>query len=366
MAKHPMKNLIITSGLMFSCFPGLAQAPAGYYATATGTGYTLKTQLFNIIKNHTDQGYAGLYETFETSDRDYYYENDGSVLDMYSENPIGQDPYNYTPGNNQCGNYSEEGDCYNREHIIPQSFFNQGAPMRNDAHFVTPSDGKVNGNRGNLPFGEVGAPTFTSLNGSMVGAASNSGYASGYSATVFEPIDEFKGDIARMYFYFATRYENVLMSWGGNYAMFDGSTNQVFTQTFKNILLVWNQQDPVSPREIARNNAIYARQGNRNPYIDNNAYVNAIWGAPLSTPEFGNLNQIVVYPNPSRNNRITFTSTVAIDEIYLADASGRTVVQISHPRQIDNMLALENIPAGFYMMRLYSGNQSVARKIIIQ
>src|SRR4051812_15825013 len=84
---------------------GIAQAPAGYYNSATGTGYTLKTQLYNIIKGHTDKGYDGLYTTYQTSDRDYYYENDGSVLDMYSENPNGADAYNFTPGNNQCGNY---------------------------------------------------------------------------------------------------------------------------------------------------------------------------------------------------------------------------------------------------------------------
>lgn len=361
-----MKNYLFTSALLLSCLLATAQAPSGYYATATGTGYTLKTQLFNIIKNHTDQGYSGLYVTFETSDRDYFYENDGSVLDMYSENPTGQDPYTYTPGNNQCGNYSQEGDCYNREHIIPQSFFNQGVPMRNDAHFVTPTDGKVNGDRGNLPYGQVGSATITSLNGSKVGAATNTGYAAGYSGTVFEPIDEFKGDIARMYFYFATRYQDVLTSWGGNYAMFDGSTNQVFTAAFKNILLTWNQLDPVSPREIARNNAIYARQGNRNPFIDNNAYVNAIWGNPLSSPAFELVNQITVYPNPAQNNRLNVSSTVAVDEIDLMDPSGRIVYTILQPQRTDEVIILENIPSGFYMMRLLSGNQSAVRKVIVQ
>jgi hypothetical protein len=58
-----------------------------YYNNATGSGYTLKTQLYNIIKDHTVQDYAGLYVTYETSDIDKFYENDGSVLDMYSENP---------------------------------------------------------------------------------------------------------------------------------------------------------------------------------------------------------------------------------------------------------------------------------------
>ncbi|MGE6356189.1 endonuclease [Flavobacterium sp. NPDC079362] len=252
---------------------GFSQIPSGYYNTATGTGYTLKTQLYNIIKGHTDNGYAGLYTTYQTSDVDNFYENDGTVLDMYSENPSGTDPYNYSTGSTQrCGNYSAEGDCYNREHIIPQSVFNEQSPMVADAHFITPTDGKVNGMRSNYPHGTVSSTTYTSQNGSKLGSSS----VSGYSGTVFEPVNEFKGDIARMYFYFATRYENTVA--GYTYAMFDGSGNKVFTTAFLNILLAWNAQDPVSAREIARNNAIYARQNNRNPYIDHPEYINQIWG----------------------------------------------------------------------------------------
>lgn len=257
---------------------GFAQIPSGYYNTATGTGYTLKTQLYNIIKGHTDNGYAGLYTTYQTSDVDNFYENDGTVLDMYSENPSGTDPYNYSTGSTQrCGSYSVEGDCYNREHIIPQSVFNEQSPMVADAHFITPTDGKVNGMRSNYPHGTVSSATYTSQNGSKLGSSS----VSGYSGTVFEPINAFKGDIARMYFYFATRYENTVA--GYSYAMFDGSSNKVFTTAFLNTLLAWHAQDPVSAREIARNNAIYARQGNRNPYIDHPEYVNQIWGGTSST-----------------------------------------------------------------------------------
>ncbi|AYN04664.1 endonuclease [Flavobacterium sp. 140616W15] len=255
-----------------------AQIPSGYYNTATGTGYTLKTQLYNIIKGHTDNGYAGLYTTYQTSDIDAFFENDGSVLDMYSENPSGTDPYNYSIATTQrCGNYSKEGDCYNREHIIPQSVFNEKAPMVSDAHFITPTDGKVNGMRSNYPHGVVNTPTYISQNGGKLGANSTSGY----SGTVFEPINEFKGDIARMYFYFATRYENTVA--GYSYPMFDGSGDKVFSAAFLNILLAWNAQDPVSPREITRNNAIYARQNNRNPYIDHPEYVNQIWNPSADT-----------------------------------------------------------------------------------
>ncbi|SHM32950.1 endonuclease [Flavobacterium chilense] len=269
------KNYFLLLLLSFSI--GFAQIPSGYYNTATGTSYTLKTQLYNIIKGHTDNGYAGLYTTYQTSDVDNFYENDGTVLDMYSENPSGTDPYNYSTGSTQrCGNYSVEGDCYNREHIIPQSVFNEQSPMVADAHFITPTDGKVNGMRSNYPHGTVASATYTSQNGSKLGSSS----VSGYSGTVFEPINAFKGDIARMYFYFATRYENTVA--GYSYAMFNGTSNQVFTTAFLNMLLAWHTQDPVSAREIARNNAVYARQGNRNPYIDHPEYVNQIWGGTPS------------------------------------------------------------------------------------
>lgn len=159
------------------CTAGIAQIPAGYYSTATGTGYALKTQLYNIIKGHVDNGYAGLYTTYQTSDVDNFYENDGSVLDMYSEKPVGTDPYNYSLGTTQrCGTYSVEGDCYNREHIIPQSSFGSAAPMVSDAHFITPTDGKVNGQRSNYPHGMVASPTWTSLNGGKLGASTTAGY----------------------------------------------------------------------------------------------------------------------------------------------------------------------------------------------
>ncbi|GEP52647.1 ribonuclease [Flavobacterium noncentrifugens] len=345
---------------------GMAQAPAGYYSSATSTGYTLKTQLYNIIKNHTDQGYNGLYTTYQTSDRDFYYENDGTVLDMYSENPTGTDPYNFTPGNNQCGNYTSEGDCYNREHIIPQSIFNEEAPMKSDAHFITPTDGKVNGERSNYPHGNVGTASITSQNGSKLGQASNTGYASGYTGIVFEPIDEFKGDIARMYFYFATRYENVITTWGVSYAMFNGTSNQVFTNTFKNILLMWNQMDPVSSREIARNNAIYARQGNRNPYIDNNSYVSAIWGSLLADKSFESRLQISVYPNPAHGSKINIKSETVLDEVVLVNINGQVVKQFTMPQLENSIFSVDNIPQGFYFLKLSAGNQSIIKKVVVE
>ncbi|PWN70533.1 endonuclease I [Chryseobacterium phosphatilyticum] len=268
--------------ILFSVFAGLAhaQAPAGYYNAANGlSGAPLKTALSSIISSgHQDKGYNGLWTAYKTTDIDKDYENDGSILDIYSEKPVGADPYKYTPGSNQCGTYSTEGNCYNREHVIPQSLFNQSSPMVADIHFIRATDGKVNGMRSNYPYGKVGSATFTSKNGSKLGSSSSSGY----SGTVFEPIDEFKGDVARMIFYFVTRYESKLSSFASGNML--GSSAFPGLQTWElNTLLAWHNQDPVSQAEIKRNNASYTYQGNRNPFIDNPAYVNQIWGSQQPT-----------------------------------------------------------------------------------
>lgn len=274
-----MKLKLLLAAFVMSYF-SYAQIPAGYYNTATGTGYMLKTQLYNKIKGHTNKGYAGLWTTYATSDRDNQYENDNTIFDYYSENPNGTDPVIFAYSTNQCGTYTTEGNCYNREHIIPQSVFNSASPMVADAHFIPPVDGYVNGMRSDNPHGKVASATWTSLNGSKRGTSA----VAGYTGTVFEPLDAFKGDIARMYFYFATRYENTVASYT-TYSMFNGTSNQVFTNGFLAMLIQWHNQDPVSAREIARNNAIYARQLNRNPFIDHPEYVGMIWGGTTPTPD---------------------------------------------------------------------------------
>ncbi|WP_415328458.1 endonuclease [Chryseobacterium sp. MMS23-Vi53] len=258
-----------------------AQAPSGYYNSANGlSGPSLKTALSTIITNgHQDKGYNALWNGYKTTDIDKNYENDGSILDIYSENPIGADSYNFTPGSGQCGTYSVEGDCYNREHIIPQSLFNQASPMVSDIHFIRATDGKVNGIRSNYPFGKVGTTTFTSNNGSKLGNS----ISSGYSGVVFEPIDEFKGDVARMIFYFVTRYQSKLSTFISGDML--GNSTFPGLQTWElYVLLAWHNQDPVSQAEINRNNASYFYQGNRNPFIDNPNYANLIWSSDTQAP----------------------------------------------------------------------------------
>ena len=133
--------------------------------------------------------------------------------------------------------------------------------MVSDAHHVIPTDGKVNGQRSNYPHGNVTSATWTSLNGSKRGTGSNN---AGYSGNVFEPIGIYKGDIARIYFYFSVRYRSngSCSDWA---AMSSGAVLKAWAAT---VYKAWHTADPVSDKERARNTAIQGRQGNRNPFID--------------------------------------------------------------------------------------------------
>lgn len=365
-----MRKFLLAIGILASITFTNAQAPNGYYSTATGTGYTLKTQLYNIIKGHTDLTYGGLWTLYINNplafNDNWYDDTDrNKILDIYSEKPEGPDSYTYIPGTNQCGNYTREGVCYNREHIIPQSVFNEASPMRADAFHVWPVDGYVNNRRDNYPFGVVGTATYTSSNGSKLGNNLNSGYSAGYSGVVFEPIDEFKGDIARAHFYFATRYqENNIQNW--NYNMFNGTKDKVYSDTFLKILMTWHVNDPVSPREIALNNVIYNTQRNRNPFIDNPEYAQQIWGYNLAANDFEyqQNDQIDIY----KKNDNTYTISVInnkpiIKEINIYTINGKLINKIinnNNKTQIEITLH----DKGIYVIKVLGTNLEVNRKIV--
>lgn len=308
-----IKTLLIV-GLLFSVANIFAQIPTGYYdGTAGLSGAALKTKLSQIITSgHQTKSYDNLYNGYPSTDSDNYYEKDGSVLDIYSENPSGTDPYVYQHGSKQCGSYKVEGDCYNREHIFPQGYFNSASPMVSDIHHIVPTDGKVNGYRSNFPFGKVGSANFVSENGSKRGTSASPNY----SGTVFEPIDEFKGDVARMILYFATRYESKLSSFDDN----DILTNSAFPGVEDWELAVfkeWHTNDPVSQREIDRNNAAYKYQGNRNPFIDHPEYVAIIWGTTTPDTEAPSTPTNLIVTG-STSSTISLSWTASTDNIMVA------------------------------------------------
>ena len=347
--------MIILAGLLLS--PVFAQPPAGYYDSAAGlTGKSLQQALHNIIDNHTARTYDYLWTAFQTTDT----RSGGTIIwDIYSDVPGGTPAYTYTISADQCGNYSKEGDCYNREHSFPKSWFNDASPMYTDLFHLYPTDGYVNGKRSNYPFGEVGSSSWTSTNGSKLGSCSWPGYA----GTVFEPINEYKGDIARTYFYMATRYYGEDASWAGS-DMVTGSQPKPWALT---MLLAWHRADPVSTKEIDRNNEVYKIQNNRNPFIDDPQFAEKIWGNlnPVTDIQ-GDNRQIVIFPNPasgSINVRIPGIS-LQNNDVYIFDLSGCNVFH-SYCEGETFTLDISNLKPGIYFVSITFKESSITGSFVI-
>jgi len=132
----------------------------------------------------------------------------------------------------------------------------------------------ANSQRSAWPLGEVSSVEWTNGSAKLgYGTFGNSG-----TNMTFEPADEYKGDFARIYFYMATCYKNKNLAAGGKgYKVFSNGTAN-FTTTALNLYLNWHREDPVSQKEIDRNNGVAKKQGNRNPFVDAPELVEYIWG----------------------------------------------------------------------------------------
>lgn len=257
-----------------------------YYAAVDGkSDKGLFDAVHTVAKvGYHSLGYNGLWSAYKETD----VRADGTIWDMYSN-------CRFTLGGGKCGNYKNECDCYNREHSIPKSWF--GGSTSNpgcDIFHLVPTDGKVNGMRSNYPFGEVSSASYTSGNGSKLGSSktisvngktiAGNNISVACSDRVFEPIDEYKGDFARGYF-------GTMIKWAGDYQAFtSGQGGSTFSGNYTAsgffgltkygvaLLLKWHREDPVSQKEIDRNNGIQKTQGNRNPFIDYPYLAEYIWG----------------------------------------------------------------------------------------
>ena len=204
------------------------------------------------------------------------------MWDMFTDSPNAQELYefDFDEDRDQGSCPGGEGECYNREHTFPISWWGGGKTASDtqfvDLHHIVPSDRSINNIKSNNPPGMVKVPSSISSNGFKSGT--NSAYPDG---TYFKPIDEYKGDYARMYLYFATRYEHNMKLWynissEGNRAM-SGDAYTCYEPWLLKVFFNWHRQDPVSKKEIDRNNAVFAIQGNRNPFIDHPGWVALIW-----------------------------------------------------------------------------------------
>ena len=340
-----LRPLFLT--LALSTVALIAQPPPGYYDPAAGlTGPALRQALHDIIDNHTVLANSSLWAAFETTDDRI----DGYVWDIYSDIPGGTAPYLYTFGTDQCGTYNSEADCYNREHSFPQSWFGSGPPMDTDLHHIYPTDAWVNQKRGNLPYGKVGVADFISMNGTKTGA----NIWPGYGGVVCEPINDFKGDLARSYFYMLTRYAPEAGGWTT-----DMLTAGNFTPWAEALLLQWHADDPVSTKEVDRNNAVYALQGNRNPYIDDPQWVASIWGPSASTPELVTT-AARVWWSDDQLHIINASLGNCIAQLF--DATGRTISSTEFDSGIGSMAV--KAPNAVYVLLLSNAQGTSAIRTV--
>ncbi len=225
-----------------------------YYSSAEGkTGTALKSALHNIIDDHTEISYSAVWEALRKTDEDP--NNSNNVILLYTGRSQGK----FTNGTGI--------NDWNREHVWAKSHGDFGTTMGagTDIHHLRPTDVTVNSTRNNLDFDNGGKEHTEALDNY-------------YDSDSWEPRDAVKGDVARMLFYMAVRYEgdvsdepdlelNNLVNNGS--APYHGKLS---------VLLQWHQQDPVDASELRRNEIIYSDyQHNRNPFIDHPEWVSAIW-----------------------------------------------------------------------------------------
>ena len=341
-----------------------SQIPETYYSTATASGSRLKTQLHHIIKGHFVDEYSSLWNHFTLTDATFA----GKVWDIYSDIPCEEPPYLYTFSEDQdtgTGGGSE-GEVYNREHSMPRSWFGGPVvPMNTDLYHIYPVDKYVNAQRANFPFGMVENPYWTSMNGSRLGTQTA---GDTFSGTAFEPIDAYKGDLARTFFYMVTRYEDQIENWtfseeGNN--MFDHNTYPGYQPWVIDMLLDWHHSDPVSHRERMRNDLVYQIQGNRNPFVDRPEFVEMIWGD--TTLQTGNIEKnktIRIFPNPT-TDYFHFSSDEIILQLEIFSITGKAIFQQEKNGQTGTV-SVSHLPPGIFIIRYQTPTITGSQLIQIQ
>jgi endonuclease I len=340
--------------------------PAGYYNAASGkSGEPLRRALYDIIKGHNALSYTpGLWNAYYTTD----VKPDGKLATIYSDKPGSMPPYEFTLGTQQCSGSSPsgEGGCYNREHTWPQSKFGSAAPMYTDLWIVYPTDYYVNSQRSDWPYGKVISATKTFMNGSKLGPNT---FAGAPATTAFEPIDSFKGDIARTYFYITTRYL-------GDSASFN-DWEMAVKSTLKpwaiQMLLEWHHNDPVSAKERSRNEAVYALQNNRNPFIDEPRFADCIWAgncAGLSVPGIASAGSgIRLSPNPAHTNITIDWQKLSPDEVLAVDVlnvQGQVVYHLQDLSSVHAGIDVAAWPRGLYIVRMRTQRGVQAKQVVVE
>lgn len=258
--------LLCSVSIFANVIEGVAAIPEGYYNGVSGKktpAAILEALQTCISKNYNEISYKGLEPHYLNTD---FYAD--TLWDMYSTCRFTYDDAN-VPQKYVC-------DGWNKEHVCCQSWLGNG-PMVSDMFNVYPTDARVNNLRSNYPYGVVGSnkgisgdPDHHALG--KLGTSTTNGVG-----TVYEPDDKYKGDFARTFFYMVARYRDKILNSGDGSTMFSSSPTDLTTYSLS-FLLDWHRNDPVSQKEIDRNQAVYGEQNNRNPFIDYPDLVEYIWG----------------------------------------------------------------------------------------
>ena len=300
---------LLVATLALTAFSASAEIPEGYYDACIGKKQSaLKSQLYTIIKSHDKISYgsSGTWGAFRDTD----VRDNGYIWDIYTDDEVAMPSSGSASG-------------MNIEHTFPKSWW---GGSKNDAYcdimHLMPVNATVNSRRSNHPYAEVSSASWENTRSKVGKPKSGQG---GGASTVFEPDDEYKGDLARTYFYMVTCYQN--LSWQGNGLLTAANGTYPTLQDWAiEMLLDWHRNDPVSQKELDRNEAVYYHQGNRNPFIDHPDMVEYIWGTMQATEwtEEGG-----VLPPPSKDP--VLTSPLADDVYNLGAVAYGEYTQIEIP-----------------------------------
>ena len=322
-----------------------AQIPTGYYDNALNqTGDDLKDSLHNIIKGHTKFSYSSsntdVWDILKVADRD---PNDSTkVIGIYSGFSM-----------DAAGEYNS-GSGWNREHVWAKSRGNFGTTQGagTDAHHLRAADISTNSARNNRNF-DYADTYYNDASGYYSGATDSKTSSTDW---IWEPRDEVKGDIARMIFYMATRYEG-----DGNEPDLEltenhlNNSDQSPLHSKLSVLLEWHQNDPVSPEEELRNNVIYSYQNNRNPFIDHPEFVCDIYPCVTTTTSELFISEYI--EGSSYNKAIEIANYIGYHEF--GTSTKTSIVALETPKEIveETILSVYPNPAQFELH--YSINDNV-------
>lgn len=350
-----MNRHYITYGMIILMLFAVIGLNADYYDSVINlTGQNLYTGLRNLIDTNTNSSYTGAKtQLFQNVDNN----GNGTVTCVYT-GKIYSINSSYNGGSDP-----------NTEHTYAQSWFTSSSESikKADIHHLFITTMTVNSSRGNLPLTNVANHSSgnTDVYFTNTPRQSYRGYSSN-NVQVFEPADQFKGNIARALLYFNTRYS-------GQSLVRDGVD-------MLPVLLLWHNADPPDNAERARNTAVFNYQGNRNPFIDHPEFVARIWGGTanednivLSIPE---LNITSVYPNPFKSSL-----SLSVQTKYSAPVS-TTVYNLKGQRIYSSISALpagenklqwsglddsgKQTPAGMYIICVESEGKRATTKAIKQ